>query len=207
MKNSLISSKRLQLSVLFGLLFAITVSMVRFDGDCRELRENILRLHIIANSDSAEDQRVKLAVRDEILKRSDAFFENGMTLREAEEAVTRHLPDLQAAANGVLAAQGKGYTAVVSVEDSFFETREYEDFTLPAGIYRSVMVRIGEAKGKNWWCVVFPALCVPAASPDARLRDAVSEDAAEVASRPERYKMRFKIVEVFEDFKNFFRKK
>ena len=207
MKNSLISLKRLQLAVLFGLLFAVTVSMVRFDSNCEELRENILRLHIIANSDSAEDQRVKLAVRDEILKRSDALLKNGMTLEEAEEVVTQNLPDLQSAANGVLAAEGKGYTAAVSVEDSYFETREYEDFTLPAGTYRSVMVRIGEAKGKNWWCVVFPALCVPAAAPDARLHDAVSEDAATVASRPGRYKMRFKIVEIFEDFKKILRDK
>ena len=205
MKDFLFSKKRLQLSVLFALLFTITLSMVHFDSDCRELRQNVLRLHIIANSDSAEDQRVKLAVRDEILKVSDGFLQNGMTREEAESAVKQNLSDFTSAANSVLSSEGKSYTAAVSVENSYFETREYDDFTLPAGTYRSVMVRIGKAEGKNWWCVVFPALCVPAAAPDARLHDAVSEDAATVASRPERYKIRFKIVEMVENFKKFLR--
>ena len=205
MHFSWISGKRLQLSVLLALLFAITVSMVRFDSSCEELRENVLRLHIIANSDAQEDQQVKLSVRDEILKVSSDFLKNDMDLTEAEKAVSDHFDILERAANATLAKAGYNYTAAVTLEDSYFETREYETFTLPAGTYRSVMVRLGKAKGKNWWCVVFPALCIPAAAPEARLSDAVSPGAAEVAEHPGQYKIRFKIVEIIEDLKKFLR--
>jgi len=183
----------------------MALSLVRFDSECEELRRNVLRLHIIANSDSDEDQQLKLAVRDAVLRTADGFFEKNMTLREAEKTVEDHLPQLQAAANNVIAGNGKKYAADITLEDSFFETREYEDFTLPAGTYRSVMVRLGKAKGKNWWCVVFPAICIPAAAPEARLTDAVSKDAARVADNPDRYQMRFKIVEIWQDFKKFLR--
>ena len=95
------------------------------------------------------------------------------------------------------------YGAEASVGDSYFETREYEDFTLPAGNYRSLIIRLGSAEGKNWWCVVFPGVCVPAAS-DARLSDSTCEESASIAEHPKKYEIRFKAVEIYEDIKKFF---
>ena len=203
MKKTVFSVRRAQAAVLCGLLFAVMLSFTRFDASCEALRRHVLRLHIIANSDSAEDQQIKLAVRDRILEKAAVFAEGQTDRALAEEAVRRHLPELEREADAVLAENGYAYTARVTIEDSFFETREYEAFTLPAGTYRSVMVRLGQAKGKNWWCVVFPAVCIPAAAPQARLSDAVPRRDAAVAEHPERYEMRFKAVEWYEDLKKF----
>ena len=96
---------------------------------------------------------------------------------------------------------GVGYGAAAEIGNSYFETREYDTFTLPAGNYRSLIIRLGKAEGKNWWCVVFPAVCIPAAAPGAELSDSTSEASAEIAEHPQKYIMRFKAVEIFEDFK------
>lgn len=195
------SRHAVELSVLFGLLCAVLLSTARFDAACDDLRHNVLRLHIIANSDSDADQAVKIKVRDRILEETSAVFENKTNLSEAEGAVEERLNDFEEIAKSVLCENGFDYGASAELGTDFFETREYESFTLPAGNYRSLIIRLGKAEGKNWWCVVFPAVCVPAASPDARLSDSASEESALIAEHPQKYIMKFKAVEIYEDFK------
>lgn len=133
-------------------------------GDSARLREDILRLHVVGASNSSEDQQVKLQVRDAIL----GSLEEGLTdLTDPAEAmayVQQMLPKLEQAANRVLAAADTGDTATVELGQEAFPVREYDTFSLPSGVYNSLRVTIGEGEGRNWWCVVFPQLCMGATS-------------------------------------------
>lgn len=200
------SKKGIEFAVLFGLLCAVLMSFSRFDAACGDLRQSVLRLHILANSDSEADQRVKLLVRDRILAETGGLFEQSGDLDAALRAARKATGQFTEIANEVLAENGFSYQAGASVGKSYFETRKYRDFTLPAGTYQSLIIRLGAAKGHNWWCVVFPAVCVPAVS-SADLSDSASAVGAGVAEHPDRYVMRFKTVEWYEDIKEKLAKK
>ena len=202
MKKKIFSRRAAELSAVVGLLCAIFASFAHFEAACDDLRQNVLRLHIIANSDSEADQAVKLLVRDKILEQSADIFEGETELERAEEKAVERLNDFCETAERVLAENGFSYGATAEMGLSYFETREYDDFTLPAGNYRSLIIRLGKAEGKNWWCVVFPAVCIPAAS-SADLSDSTASASAQIAESPERYVMRFKTVEIYEDLKKF----
>lgn len=197
--------KNIELGVLFGLICAIVLSFAHFEAQCDELRHGVLRLHIIANSNSAEDQTLKLAVRDEILKNSTDIFKDCNNVDDAIQAASCSLDDINSIANRVVQENGFDYSADVLVEDRYFDTREYDDFTLPAGTYKSLVVELGEAEGKNWWCVVFPCVCVSSAS-DESLSKSVSTKAADTAENAPKYKIKFKSVEIYEKIKKIFSK-
>ena len=206
MIKKIFSRRGAELSVVVGLLCAIFASMAHFEAACDDLRQNVLRLHIIANSDSEEDQAVKLLVRDKILEESTDIFAGETDLKRAEEKAAERLNEFCETAEKVLRENGFSYGASAEIGDSYFETREYEDFTLPAGNYRSLIIRLGKVQGKNWWCVIFPAVCVPAAT-DASLSDSTRDTSAQIAEHPQKYVMRFKTVEIYEDIKKFLKNK
>lgn len=191
--------KKIRISLIFGLICAICLSFFNFNLLCDDLRQNVLRLHIIANSDSEADQELKLKIRDAILSETGSLFANSQSLEEANLQTEQHLKNFEDIANRVINESGFGYDATVSLGERFFETRHYENFTLPAGNYRSLIINLGESKGKNWWCVIYPTVCLPAASGD--LRDTVNNKSAHIAEHSERYIIRFKIVEIFEKIK------
>lgn len=195
----------IELGVLFGLICAIILSFSRFEVRCDELRENVLRLHVIANSDSDADQALKLAVRDEILKNSTDIFKDCGDVDSAVLTAESQIETLNQIANSVIQKNGFDYKAAVSVGDSYFDTRVYDDFTLPAGTYKSLIVNLGKGEGKNWWCVVFPCVCVPSAA-DAQLSDSVSTVAAETAENAPKYIIKFKTAEIYEEIKKIFSK-
>ncbi len=192
---------KIRLSILFGLISAILLSVANFNALCDDLRQNILRLHIIANSDSDEDQALKLEIRDEILAKTDDLFLNVTDLEDAEAKVGDSLEIFTDIANGVIEQNGFNYRAEAYLDKSYFDTRVYDDFTLPAGYYPSLIIKLGKAEGKNWWCVVFPTVCIPAAA-KGDLSDSVKEQSAAAAKQSERYVMRFKTVEIYEKIKN-----
>ena len=198
--------KNIEYGVLFGLICAIVLSFANFDVRCDELRNNVLRLHIIANSDSDIDQALKLSVRDEILKNSTDIFKNCDNVDSAIFTAKSQIETLKTIANDVIKQNGFDYSADVLVGDSYFDTREYDDFTLPAGTYKSLIVNLGEGKGKNWWCVVFPCVCVPSAI-DAELSDSVPDRAVKTSENAENYVIKFKSAEIYEQFKKFLSKK
>lgn len=195
--------KRIRLSLLFGIVCAVFISMTQFNVLCDDLRENVLRLHIIANSDSAEDQALKLKIRDEILTETGNMFIDSQGLEKAEETVTQNIHKFKEIAERVIKENGFDQKVEISLGDSFFETRHYDTFTLPAGTYRSLIIKLGKAEGKNWWCVIFPSVCIPAAT-DSSLRDSVSGQSAQIAEQSDRYIVRFKTVEIYEKIKNWF---
>ncbi len=198
--------KNIELGVIIGLICAIMLSFANFEMRCDELRQGVLRLHIIANSDSAEDQALKLAVRDEILKNSTDIFKNCNNLDDAISTADTQLDKLNQISNDIIKKEGFDYIAESSVGNSYFDTRVYDDFTLPAGEYQSLIIKLGNGKGKNWWCVIFPCVCVPSAS-DASLNDSVSTQAAQTAENASDYKIKFKSVEIYEEIKKIFSKK
>ncbi len=197
--------KRIRLAVLFGLISAMLLSVANFNVLCDDLRENILRLHIIANSDSQVDQALKLEIRDAVLEETGDLFLNVCDLEDAKKQVGENLEKFEEIANDVIARKGFDYKAKAYLKTSYFDTRVYDDFTLPAGNYPSLIIELGEAKGKNWWCVVFPSVCIPAAS-SGDLSDSVSNESADMAKHSEGYVMRFKTVEIYEKIKNFINK-
>lgn len=205
MKNIILKNK-FNLALLLGLLCAFFVSLAQFNASCDELRTNVLRLHIIANSDSVEDQELKLKIRDEILAQSGNLFEKTNDVNSAVVSVQKSLPQLENIANKVINENGFEYSAKARVGKSYFETREYDDFALPAGNYKSLIITVGEGNGKNWWCVIYPELCLPAAT-DASLRDVTTEKTAKIAQNNQKYVMRFKIIELYESFKKSVKKK
>ena len=185
-----------------GFLLTAAWGMFPFAASCAELPENVVRLHVIANSDTRSDQAVKEKVRDAVLLEAAKWYGDAATMEEASALLCVHLEALQAAANETLRENGAKEKAVVQVTDQYFPTREYDSFTLPAGTYRTLLVTIGEGKGKNWWCVVFPSLCLPAAEDKPQdVLSALPEAQRDVVEHPQRYKIKFKAVELFEELK------
>ena len=132
--------------------------------DREALNENLIRLHVVAASDSEEDQAVKLQVRDAVI---DSLSEAMAEVRDVDQAkvyIRENLPKIEAAANACLELLGYEGNAVVTLKEEVFATRYYDTFTLPAGVYEALRITIGPGAGKNWWCVVFPTLCLPATS-------------------------------------------
>ncbi len=200
------TKKNIEIAILFGLICAIMLSFAQFEVRCDELRQGVLRLHIVANSNSDIDQDIKLAVRDEILKNGADIFKNCDNVDQAIMTASDNIDAFNNIANNVLKQNGFTYKANVTVADRYFDTREYDDFTLPAGTYKSLVVDLGAASGKNWWCVVFPCVCVPSAA-DATLSDSVSSYAAHTAESAPQYEIKFKTIELYEKFKKYFQKK
>lgn len=196
---------KIHFSILFGLICAILLSMSRFNVLCDDLRENVLRLHIIANSDSVADQELKLKIRDEILAQTGDMFLQITDLETAEQKAQNSLNKFENIANEVIKQNGFNYTSQAYLGESYFETRQYDDFTLPAGNYRSLIINLGKGEGKNWWCVIFPTVCIPAAT-DGDLTDSVTPQSANIAAHADRYIMRFKTVEIYEKIKKFVNK-
>ncbi len=156
---------------LFAAGFLWTASLLR---DQRTLEDSLIRLHVVANSDSPQDQQQKLQVRDAILESIQEAMSQVADRDAAQAYLEENLPKLESIANQTLEKLGSPCHAVVSLCQEAFDTRYYDTFTLPAGIYEALRITIGEGEGHNWWCVAFPTLCLPAVSEDV---DAVAADA------------------------------
>lgn len=186
-------------------LIVLVISFLPFFASCDEISNTVLRLHVLANSDSDEDQELKLKVRDAVLTESEKWYNGAETFEEANTAVCTNLQSIQAAAERVIEENGYDYIVTAKVTEKYFTTRDYENFSLPAGKYRTLQIEIGEAKGKNWWCMVYPALCVPASSKsDEEILAEIPDSEREIITQPKEYKVKFKIVEWFEGLKSHF---
>ena len=192
--------KLIEKCLLFGFFCAVLFSMLGFTAQCESIPDKVFRLHILANSDSAEDQALKLRVRDRILEESAGLMDGVSTREEAEAAAAQSLPKLQAAAEDEIRQAGYAYPVQAEITRMYFPTRQYESVTLPAGEYDALRISIGEAKGKNWWCVLFPALCLPVAEDSAQLSDVLSSGQLDVVQGS--YEIRFKAVEWYEQLRD-----
>jgi stage II sporulation protein R len=185
---------------------ALTVVCIWLWGivtDSGDLRENLLRLHVVGASNSQEDQAVKLQVRDAVLGSLEEGLRDMTDPQEAWDYVARMLPQVEAAANRALAAAGFSETVQVSLTEETFPTREYDTFSLPAGVYKALRIVIGEGEGKNWWCVVFPQLC-GAEGEFVETASTAGLDPELAKSLEGEYELRFWVLEKLGELKNHF---
>ncbi|MGN0114561.1 MAG: stage II sporulation protein R [Acutalibacteraceae bacterium] len=183
-----------------GLIVTIALSCISFSAECENIREDVLRLHILANSDSEKDQQLKLKVRDEILKISGDIFDGCKSLADAQNAAKQKMPQIIKTAQDTVKSYGYDYTVSASLAKSYFDTRHYDNYTLPAGIYNAVRVIIGNGNGHNWWCVMYPSLCLPAACDN--YDTALDENERDIVENYPKYEIKFKSVEIFEWLKS-----
>ena len=199
MKSKLRKFLKIQSLLLAAAIFAGVLSVAVFAYNCSRVRHDVLRMHVIANSDSDEDQSLKLRVRDAVLERGAELFDGTVTAQDAKERIEPKKEELAAAAREVIEEEGYDYPVSVDVVNEYFATRCYGDLTMPAGRYTAVKVVIGEGAGHNWWCVMFPPLCLPAAQGRESDIDAfLDEDELTVVQSSNKYEPRFKIVEIIE---------
>lgn len=166
------------------------------------ISDKVLRLHILANSDSEEDQELKLQVRDYILESCD-IFNDCKNINDALKTANENISTLQNMAEECIRNNGYYYDVDVTVGKEYFDTREYDNITLPAGNYHSLIIKIGEAKGKNWWCVMFPSVCLSAYT-DEDLSNFLDEEEIKLIENKDGYAIRFKTVEIYEKIKDKF---
>ena len=164
--------------------------------------DNVLRLHVLANSDSSEDQALKLEVRDRILEETATLFKDCKTKDEAREAVESNLDKIREIAEQTVREAGYEYGVSVSLGEEEYPTKNYEECCFPAGEYLSLRVMIGEAEGENWWCVLFPPLCIDAAgeSREVFAEVGLTDEQYNFITETDnpKYKVRFKLLEVIE---------
>ena len=174
---------------------ALTVTLCAvLQAQSQRMADKIIRLHVVANSDTSADQAVKLAVRDAVLREAGRVLDGA---EDPKQAVAAQLPALEAAANAELQRQGSEDLARVSFRRELFPTREYDTFSLPAGVYDSLRVTIGQGEGHNWWCVVFPPLCLSAAEAQDALETLGQDSAGLLTAEGEGVVFKFRLLELW----------
>lgn len=179
-------------------------SCTYFTASAGAVKEDVVRLHILANSDSAIDQEVKLKVRDALLETNTSILSDSVTKENAKEHFENSNEILLKTAEKTLKENGFDYNVKITLQDEYFETRKYGSLTFPAGQYTALKVILGEGKGKNWWCVMFPPLCVPAADgieTNENTANYLTESGEKIVSGGERYIVKFKLLEIYEELK------
>ena len=194
--------KKIDIALLIGLIVAIFLSNFNaFAKDYDDLRTDVVRLHILANSDSEEDQALKLKVRDAVLANSSVLFEDDLTYYETEKRIFNHLDEIQRIAESVIKGNGYTYAVQCALVNMEFDERVYEDFTMPAGNYDALRITIGAAEGHNWWCVMYPPLCLPAAEKPEKYTEVFTAEEIKILQNPQNFKIEFKCVELYKKLK------
>lgn len=175
-------------------------SFLRFADRCDDITNRVLRLHVLADSDTDEAQSLKLTVRDRLLAETSARLNpETASYSDAREELAALLPELTAAAEEELATHGCSLPVKLELAETYFTTRTYGDYTLPAGKYEALRAIIGSGKGQNWWCIVFPPLCLTPSlgefTPQTELDAVLTEEEMEIVSNYPQYEFRFKVVE------------
>ncbi len=195
-------SKTIKIFVpIFLSLILIYSYVAPFIQTSENISQQVFRLHILANSDSEEDQTLKLKVRDKILCESEDLFKNCSSLDDVISVSRNNLNYFKSIAQKCVNENGYNYDVKVYIDKEYFNTRKYNKITLPSGIYNALKIEIGSAKGHNWWCVMFPAICLPAVSDD-EINKILDEDEIALINSDNKYEVRFKIVEIYEKIKS-----
>ena len=179
----------------FLILTVIYTSLSGLTATAENISDKVLRLHILANSDSFEYQNIKLNLRDYFLENSKDIF-TGNSIEENIEIAENNIESLQQMCNDYLMQYNQ--SATVTLTNEYFNTRVYDDFNLPAGNYYTIKIEIGEGSGHNWWCIVFPSVCLSSCS--STMDEYLTDDEFELVNSG--YSPKFKIIEIYENFKN-----
>lgn len=186
-------------AILIGLIAAVLIAFTGFLDTCDSIDNSVLRLHILANSDSEEDQLVKLKVRDRLLSEVPEMFSESENKSSAIIEAEKHIGEIKQVIASELKENGAEYSFDVEIVDGmYFENREYDGFTMPAGFYSALRITLGNAEGQNWWCVMYPPLC----NNSAVKEEAFNEKQKAVLSANSQYEIKFKVCEIYSKAKN-----
>ena len=189
------------------LLMAFIWEFTGIAADKKDLQHSVIRLHVVGASDSEEDQMVKLQVRDAVVSYVEEAMRHVMSVEEAKAWLKENIPGIEKAANDVLSQLGLSLRAAVSLKREAFPVRHYDTFSLPSGVYESIRVTIGAGQGRNWWCVVFPSLCLPAAGEniqDVAAGAGFDQTLTNTVTGKQGYQIRFYFMDVLGKIENFF---
>ena len=189
--------KKLLTCALMILCITLIISVIPTEAESA-IYEDTVRLHILANSDSEKDQELKLKLRDDILSEFSAVLSVYESAEEAKSALISVLPEIEKFSESKIREYGYLYSARVTLTEEWYDTREYEGFALPKGYYTSLRVIIGNGEGKNWWCVMFPPLCLDVATESSPKDDGIKKysDSEFKLISGNGYQAKFKILEV-----------
>ncbi len=197
---------KIKCTLLFCFVLTVTVWFCGIVGDKQTLRQELVRLHVVAASDSAEDQALKLRVKDAVVESLWADMGSLTSAEEAKVYLRENLPKIETLANRVLREAGSPDTAKVSLAVEEFSARVYDTFSLPAGLYDALRITIGEGEGKNWWCVAFPSLCLPATAEgfeDTASCAGFSDSLTAALEGEDGYEIRFWVLDAWGRLENF----
>lgn len=208
---NIICSKKVKYSLILIILLGIYIFISAFSyvtSVSSELEDSIFRLHVIANSDSKEDQNLKYIVRDKLIEYMNSISLDAKNKEKAMQIAKEHINDFEKVAKQTIIDNGYNYDVQVEIGNFSFPTKTYGDISIPAGLYDALRVKIGEANGQNWWCVMFPPLCFVNVSsgivPDESkkvLENELSEEEYSIISdtNSKEVKFKFKIIELFQN--------
>lgn len=194
-------SGKIRISIAIGIVTAVIFSICSFAKTSEEIRSDVLRLHVIANSDSSVDQNLKLRLRDYILEEGEDIFDGSVNVENAVKKIEPKLAELENSAETFVKNAGFDYDVKITLSNEYFTTRTYESVTLPAGNYLALRVVIGSGEGHNWWCVMFPPMCVPAADKKDEIENVFTDKEIKLVESKPKYEPRFKVVEIYEQIR------
>ena len=190
--------KKLFISVVIALVVVFLYAFLPFEQECRNISDEVLRIHILADSDDEYDQQLKLKVRDEILNYTCGLYSDVSSKEEAIQITDEHIDEIISTAENTLKSNGCQKKVTAQILDMNFNTRYYDDITMPSGNYTALRVTIGSGEGKNWWCVMYPSLCLYSASDSKSLQDELTDKQYEVITQKPKYEFKFKVLEYFD---------
>lgn len=198
--DSLKKRRLMELSLAVGLAIAVFVTcrFSAFADTCANLRQDTLRLHVKANSDSIADQTLKLKVRDAVVAQAGELFGAQTDKESAIEIAKRSLAKIQKAAEQVVQQEGSDQSVTVYLTNMYFDTTRYQNFTLPAGRYDAIRVELGEHQGHNWFCVLYPSLCLPVVEEQDKTARYPQQDEQQLLEQSNGYEVRFAALEAVE---------
>lgn len=190
--------KKLFISFIVGLIVTSIYAFLPFEQECRAINNEVLRIHILADSDTEADQQLKLKVRDEILRFTDGLYSDVTSKADAIKVTNEHIDEIVSVAQNTLKANGCQKEVKAEILDMNFNTRYYDDITMPSGTYTALRVTIGSGEGKNWWCVMYPSLCLYTATDAKSLEDELTDKQYEVITQKPKYEFKLKVLEYFD---------
>ncbi len=199
-------TKKVLWSFVFAVGFVISLiicNLSDLNNDLRNIQGKVLRIHILANSNLDYDQALKLQVKDEILSLHGDIFSNDTNLYESEMTLLNNIDRIEKTANEVVDKCGFDYSVSCNLVHIDFPEKTYGDITLPAGDYDALQVKIGEAKGENWWCMIYPQICVATAICEDET-EYFTENEIKMLKNPKKVKIKFKVIEFFRLFSSIF---
>ena len=184
-------------------ILTILYTMIPFSAECSSVSNEVFRLHILANSDSDCDQNLKLKVRDAVLDYTKNIFKNADSITNAEKLTDENLQKIADKAKKVVEKNGYNYSVKAQIKEMYFDTRYYGSITMPSGKYKALRITIGKGEGHNWWCVMYPCVCVGASTNYNSLKENTTDKEYSIMVNGD-YKYQFKIVEIFQKICSFF---